>query len=326
MTRETSNVVSLRLARADGGELPAFTPGSHIKLRLGPDLLRQYSLCNGPDEMCAYVIAVKREEASRGGSATVHRLSVGDTISVSPPVDAFPLDWSAGHLLLLAGGIGLTPLLSMARHAVARGHAFSLHYFARSEEEAAFAGVLADADFSGRVQFHFGLSGKDAQSRLAEILDGAPDDAHAYICGPRAFMDAARRLAEGRLGAAAVHWESFGGGSAVASAATDGSFQIQIGRGGPVVTVPSNRTILQALQAEGFDVECSCLEGVCGMCATNVLEGVPDHRDEFLTDEAKESNEMMMVCVSRAQPDHRTRSLIVSTFDRTAPEAPTSEV
>lgn len=155
--QEADDVVSLRLVDPAGAPLPAFTPGAHIAVRLGENLIRQYSLCNGPDESDTYSIAVKREVQSRGGSAAVHRLGRGDVVTATLPVNAFGVDWSAPHLVLLAGGIGITPLLSMARHALRRGHSFELHYFARSREHAAFHGALADGPLASHVIFHFGL-------------------------------------------------------------------------------------------------------------------------------------------------------------------------
>ena len=294
-------MISLHLVPADGSPLPACPAGSHIRVRLGADLVRQYSLCNGPDDHSAYIVAVKKEEASRGGSAAVHGLRLSDEVRASLPIEAFPVDWSAQHIVLLAGGIGVTPLISMARHALRRQHSFSFHYFARSKAEAAFSDALADCSFSGRVTFHYGLSADDAGARLVDIIGLEPENSHAYICGPRPFMDRARALATERFGAASTHCEYFSGANAPLAAVADRPFEIRIGRDGPTFTVPVGRTILQVIQAEGLEVDCSCLEGVCGMCITQVLEGEPDHRDEFLSDEAKRSNEVMTVCVSRSK-------------------------
>jgi vanillate O-demethylase ferredoxin subunit len=301
LTKEATDVISLHLAPADGSPLPVCPAGSHIRVRLGADLVRQYSLCNGPDDRSAYIIAVKKERASRGGSEAIHELRLSDEVRVSLPIDAFPVDWGAEHIVLLAGGIGVTPLISMARHALDRKHSFSLHYFARSNAEAAFSDALAECSFSGHVTFHYGLSANDTGARLADIISRAPERSHAYICGPRPFMERACGLAAERFGAASTHWEYFSGSDAPLAAAADHPFQIRMGRDGPTFTVPAGRTILQVIQAAGFEVDCSCLEGVCGMCITQVLEGEPDHRDEFLSDEAKRSNDVMTVCVSRSK-------------------------
>jgi len=300
--REAEDVLSLRLADPHGARLPGFTPGAHIALRLGEGLVRQYSLCNGPGEEGAYLIAVKREAQSRGGSAAVHRLAQGDVIAATSPVNAFEVDWSAPHLVLLAGGIGITPLLSMARHAVQRGHSFELHYFARSSAHAAFHGLLADGPMAPHVVFHFGVEPAAVSARLDELLSNRPVGSHLYVCGPVPFMDQARKIADGCANLSAVHWEYFTPPTPTAEARADSApCTVLLARSGKTFEVSADKSILQVLIENGVVVDSSCMEGVCGLCATRVLEGEPDHRDEVLSDDERRCGQLMTVCVSRAR-------------------------
>ncbi|MFZ5778631.1 MAG: PDR/VanB family oxidoreductase [Pseudomonadota bacterium] len=298
--READDVVSLRLAASGGAPLPSFTPGAHIALRLGEGLVRQYSLCNGPEDAEAYCIAVKREPLSRGGSAAVHRLVEGDMLVASPPVNAFEVDWSAPHLVLLAGGIGITPLICMARHAQKRSHSFELHYFARSSGHAAFRGSLADGPLAPHVGFHFGVEPAAVSLLLGRLLASRRAGAHLYLCGPVPFMDEARAIASGCANLGGVHWEYFTPPSRpLGATAGSGACTVRLARSGKTLEVPAGKSILQVLTENGVAVDSSCMEGVCGLCATRVLEGEPDHRDEVLTED--EHRNLMTVCVSRAR-------------------------
>ena len=306
--REAADIVAIDLVHPAGRSLPPFAPGSHVRVRVGEGPVRQYSLVNGPDDAAAYRIAVKLEPAARGGSAAMHRLAAGDTVLASLPVDGFPVDWTTGPLLLLAGGIGVTPLLGMARHAQARGHPFTLHYFARSPESAAFAGTLRSAGFAGRATCHFGLDADAVPGRLAAILaaEGARGT-HAYVCGPAPFMTAARAAGERALGAEALHFEYFSAGETDGGA--DRELTVRLALSGRTLPVPAGRSILSVLLENGVEVDCSCLEGVCGMCVTEVLAGEPDHRDHFLSDHARAAGDVMTVCVSRARGPELTLAL-----------------
>ncbi|BBK34099.1 vanillate O-demethylase ferredoxin subunit [Stella humosa] len=306
--RETADILAIDLAHPAGRSLPPAPAGAHIRVRVGDGPVRQYSLMNGPDDAEAYRIAVKLEPASRGGSAAMHRLTPGDTVLASLPVDGFPVDWRAGPLLLLAGGIGVTPLLGMARHAMARGHPFELHHFARSAEAAAFADTLQSGEFAGRASGHFGLDGAAVPARLAAILGrAAASGTHAYICGPAPFMDAARTAGLLALGADALHFEYFSAGEA--DAGTDRDLTVRLGLSGRTLAVPAGRSILSVLLENGVEVDCSCMEGVCGMCVTEVLAGEPDHRDHFLSEQARGAGDIMTVCVSRARGPELTLAL-----------------
>lgn len=299
---EAADILSLTLAHPEGAPLPPIEPGAHIALRLGDGLIRQYSLCNGPGEAREYHIAVKREPASRGGSAAVHRLTVGDMVPVTAPVNRFPVDPSARHLILLAGGIGITPLVCMAKDALRRGQSFELHYFARSQGHAAFHDLLTAGALAHHTTFHFGIASDGVGARMEALLDSAPAGSKLYVCGPDAFIEVARVLGGAHPMLSAVHWESFAAERGAGAAAEGSSgFAVRLARSGRTLQVAPDKTILQVLQENGVVVDCSCMEGVCGLCITSVLEGEPEHRDEVLTDEEKARGDQMTICVSRCR-------------------------
>jgi vanillate O-demethylase ferredoxin subunit len=299
---EALDICSLDLEREDGGPLPAFAAGSHIDLHLPGGLVRQYSLCNPPSETHRYRIGVLRDAAGRGGSRAVHDgLHEGDTLTISAPRNHFALARDAAHHLLLAGGIGITPVLCMAERLAVAGEAFSMHYCTRSRERTAFAGRIASSGFASAVTMHHD-DGPEAQKfDLAGTLDRAPAGSHLYVCGPRGFMDAvldaarARGWPEERL-----HYEFFGAAVAPPSS-DDGAFQVRIASSGAVVDVPAGTTVARALAACGIEVLTSCEQGVCGTCLTRVLEGEPDHRDSYLTPEEQAANDQFLPCCSRSR-------------------------
>jgi len=304
---EAADIVSLRLADPAGATLPAAPPGAHVVLRLAEGLARQYSLCNGPGETAAFQIAVKREAASRGGSEAVHRLAPGDAVEVSAPVDRFPLDRHASHLVLLGGGIGITPLLSMAADATHRGQPCELHYFARDEENVAFREKLSEDALAWCTRLHLGLDAAGTGARLDELLKAAPAGAQVYACGPAPFIECARALTAATAGLGEFHWESFSPAEgepqpAHDAGSADGTFTVRLARSGKVLRVEAGKSVLQVLQANGVMVDNSCMEGTCGLCATRVLAGIPEHRDEVLTDKEKEAGDMCL-CVSRSRTE-----------------------
>jgi vanillate O-demethylase ferredoxin subunit len=285
-------------------------PGAHVVLRLGDGLVRQYSTCNGPGERSSYTIAVKREPNSRGGSAAVHRLKVGDVVSARDPANNFQVDWSAPHLLLLAGGIGITPLLSMARHALERGHSFELHYFTRTADHIPFREELIQGALAPNTAVHPGIPSNAIDGELRSLFDRCRNGTHVYVCGPRPFMDRARATADSCPAVAQVRWESFEAGAALAAASSGSqAIAVTLARSGKTLAVPAHKSILQVLLENGVDVDSSCMEGVCGLCATAVLDGEPDHRDDVLTPDEKCRGRLMTVCVSRAQGDFLTLDL-----------------
>lgn len=295
--REACDIVSLVLAGADGQALPAFTPGAHVTLKLRPGLERQYSLCNEPDGN-DYVIAVKLEPESRGGSAAMHKLREGDVIEARSPVNQFAVDWSADHLVLVAGGIGITPLLAMARAARRRGKSFELHYFARSAQHAAFQDQITA--FGEQAKLYLGVQPQHVGRELQRIVGRRPAGAQLYMCGAAPFMNAVREAAAGAWPADAIHCEYFRPEDPRTDAG-DLPFDIVVSSTGARFTVAPGSSMLQTLEANGVIPDSSCREGVCGMCVVPLLEGVPDHRDDFLGEDARRAGEMVALCVSRAR-------------------------
>jgi len=295
---EAEGVCSFELVHEDGGALPVFSAGAHIDVHVAPGLIRQYSLSNDPAEQHRYRIAVLREPASRGGSAGMHeRVKAGDTLRVSVPRNHFPLS-DAPQSLLLAGGIGVTPILSMARALHAQDKPFQMHYCGRSLSRMAFLEEISGAGFARHVALHADDVPEqkfDAKRVLAEQAE----DTHLYVCGPSGFMDhvleTARREGwrEDRL-----HREYFAG--AATALATDGSFEVRVASTGLTCHVPAGKTVIEVLLAHGLEVPTSCEAGVCGTCLTRVLEGIPDHRDTFLTDRERAANDQFTPCCSRA--------------------------
>jgi vanillate O-demethylase ferredoxin subunit len=298
--QEAQDIVSFELARADGGPLPPFSAGAHIDVHVGTDLVRQYSLCNHPNETHRYRIAVLRDPASRGGSVAMHdQIQPGDTLTISEPKNHFPLVPST-HTLLFAGGIGVTPILCMAERLSHTGAAFEMHYAARSPERMAFRKQIADSAFGGQVHLYFDNGDPQQKLNVAEILARAPADAALYVCGPAGFIDhvIATAKASGRA-PETIHREYFG--AVQQDHADDGSFEVKLASSGATYSVPPDRSVLQVLIDNGVDVPYSCEQGVCGTCVTRLLDGTPDHRDLYLTDEEHAKNDQFMPCCSRAK-------------------------
>lgn len=293
---EAIDIKSFELAGADGAPLPPFTPGSHIDVQLAGGLVRQYSLSGAPSG--AYRIAVKREERSRGGSSAMHRLARHDVLRIGAPRNHFALDATSGPAVLVGGGIGVTPLLSMAHAMLAAGRPFALHYFTRSAAHAAFYQELSAPPFAGKVHFYHLAEPDQVRASLRQALQHHAGDAQLYLCGPRPFMDTVRDVASATWAPAAVHLEYFG--AAPSPPAADG-FTVRLARSGGHYTVGPRQSIVEALAAHGVAIETSCEQGVCGTCLTGVLEGVPEHRDMFLTDAEKARNDRLCPCVSRAR-------------------------
>ncbi len=295
-------IVQIELVAPDGADLPAFTAGSHIDVHLGEGLVRQYSLCNDPSETHRYRLGVQKEPDGRGGSAAAHELSEGSTLKISAPRNNFELDGRAKRHVLVAGGIGITPLLSMAQALLASGQDFVLHYCTRSQERMAFRTFLEQPRFCENVVFHFD-DGPEGQRFDIAALSAEPEDGtHLYVCGPTGFMDAVLAATRDHWPTASVHREYF----TVEAAETDGEerpFRIQIGDGGDILDVPADRSIVDVLADAGIEIPTSCEQGICGTCLTQVLQGTPDHRDLVLTEEEHAENDQMTLCCSRARSD-----------------------
>ena len=299
--RETDEIKVFSLVRTDGKPLAPFTAGAHVSVDLPDGLTRPYSLVNGPAERDAYHIAVKREPNSRGGSRVLHeRVAVGDSLGIAGPRNHFPLDRNATRHVLLAGGIGITPLYSMARHLLEAGSDFELRYFTRSPDQTAFHRELSAPEFAGKVAFHYALEAVALRALLRELLRVRPGRAHLYICGPRPFMDLVEDLAKASWPDDAVHREYFGADPA-ASSGPRAAFEVELARSRRTIAVSAEKTILEALAEAGVRVVSSCSQGVCGTCITGLLGGAPDHRDAFLSEKERKACDRIMLCVSRAK-------------------------
>jgi vanillate O-demethylase ferredoxin subunit len=298
---EALDIVTLELVAVDGQALPAFSAGSHVDVQLPNGITRQYSLCNDPQETHRYQIGVLRDAASRGGSQAVHELvKEGDVLTISAPRNHFSLAHEAKKHLLLAGGIGVTPILCMAERLANTGADFEMHYATRSPERTAFRQRIAASAFASRVQFHHD-NGDAAQKLDLQVLLQQPEPGtHLYVCGPKGFMDAVLNTARSSgWPEAQIHYEFFG--AEVAKSDSDASFEIKLASSGRIVMVPKDQTVVQALAAAGVDVMISCEQGVCGTCLTRVIEGVPDHKDSYLTPEEQAANDQFTPCCSRSK-------------------------
>jgi ferredoxin-NADP reductase len=295
--RAAAGVVVLELADQDGRELPDWEPGSHLELTLPSGLVRHYSLCGPASGRDSYQVAVLRVPDGKGGSREIHDTGlVGRTLLVRGPRNRFPLV-DASHYLLLAGGIGITPLLPMARTLARQMSPFRLIYGARSAESFAFRAELAA--LSPAAEF----VPEDVSGRpdLARALDQCPEGTAVYCCGPEPMIAAVERLVSELRGRVALYVERFASsGSAEAVRPGDGAFELVLKQSGHTLIVPADRTALEVVREAVPGHPYSCLAGECGSCEVRVLEGVVDHRDEVLSDSERAENSAMMLCVSRA--------------------------
>ncbi|MGN7133111.1 PDR/VanB family oxidoreductase [Rhodococcoides corynebacterioides] len=294
---ETPTVKTIYLSKPDGTSVGSYCPGAHIDV-VGPtSITRQYSLCSRPDGRDSFAVAVKREENSRGGSVALHALSVGDRLKISEPRNLLSIADDASHHVLIAAGIGITPMLSMARHMHVSGIDFELHYFARSQEHAAFLPLLQDR-CPEKLHAHLGVARSEHAGVLSAALQAAPAGTHVYLCGPDGFMENLRAVAETHVPADRVHTENFHAAT-VSDDAVDTAFDVELD--GETYRVPADRSIVEVLDENGCDVDTSCQEGICGTCIMQVLSGTPEHRDNVLSESEKDSGEVMAVCVSRTR-------------------------
>ncbi|PYY69829.1 oxidoreductase [Pseudomonas jessenii] len=291
-------VVVLDLVDPSGNVLPVFEAGAHVDVHLKPGLVRQYSLCGDPADLTRYRVGVLRDPASRGGSVAVHELLLeGRKVAIGTPRNLFPLAESATRSILVGGGIGITPMIAMAHQLTAQDSPFELHYCGRSRSRTAFLDELAEADFAGCVQTHFDDEGTEQKLDLPAVLGRPAEGVHVYVCGPGGFMDWVISEAQ-KAGYAEdhIHREYF----QVEVDASGDSFEVVAQRSGKTVQVAEGQTIAQALSDAGVNIQVSCKQGVCGTCLCTVLEGQPDHRDVYLTDEEKAVNDQILTCCSRA--------------------------
>ena len=298
ITLVADGIVQLRLVAPDGRPLPRWTPGSHIDVECGsPDRSRQYSLCGDPADTHAFEIAVLREPDGRGGSAWIHaNVRVGDRLKIRGPRNHFRLDESCGKLVLIAGGIGITPISAMARRAQALGLDYALHYSGRRRSGMPFIDELA-ALHGERLHLH--VSDEGGRNDLPALLATPDPDTQIYACGPVRMLQA--------LDACCAHWpddalrvEHFESTLGALDPSKEQAFEVELKDSGIVVQVPADQTLLHALRAANIDVQSDCEEGLCGSCEVRVLAGEVDHRDVVLIRAEREAHQKMMTCCSRA--------------------------
>ena len=297
---EAMDIVSLELGRADGGPLPAFSAGSHIDVHIKPDLIRQYSLCNHPEESHRYLISILRDPSSRGGSVAVHdEIREGDLIEISEPKNHFPLV-RARQSWLFAGGIGITPMLCMAERLAHMGALFELHYCTRSPERTAFMERIAASDFASQTYHHFDDGDEAQKLDLLGMLEVPDHSTHLYVCGPPGFIDYVCKTAKDcGWRTENVHFEYFGAPAQDTSG--DIAFDVEIASTGEVVSIPPGQSVTTVLKRRGIDIDVACQRGVCGTCVTHILEGEPEHRDHYLNASEKAENNQFTPCCSRAK-------------------------
>lgn len=295
------DIVLFEFVEAQGRILPPFSAGSHIDVTMPGGITRQYSLCNDASDSNRYLIAVLKDAQGRGGSRAMHEsVHEGDVITISSPKNHFPLAQSAQRSILLAGGIGITPLLCMAERLAMSDAPFELHYCTRSRQRTAFLERISQSRFAHQVHLHLDDEALDQQLQLQNVLGTVCEGVHIYTCGPKGFMDAVLAAArsygwpEDQL-----HYEFFT--AEPAKLATDGAFVVQLASSGRLIQVGPKESVVQALSAHGVKMPTSCEQGVCGTCLTRVLEGEPDHRDLYLSAQEQAANDQFLPCCSRAK-------------------------
>lgn len=300
---KTPQIRGLTLAAADGGTLPGFSAGSHIRVQLPDGDDRPYSLVNADPSTDAtkapehYRLGVRLEEESEGGSKFMHALKEGDTLTATGPKNDFKLVASDAPVVLVAGGIGVTPIISMAAELRAAGRPFHFHYTGRSRPLMAFVDEIEAV--CGDALTVYCDDESDNCIDLKKLVDACDTAGHIYVCGPRGMIEATREIAhDAGFAKDHVHFELF---DKPAKTGDEAAFEVEISSTGQVFTIPPDKSIIDVLEAEGVDLLYDCQRGDCGICQTTVLEGIPEHRDVILTDEERAANNVMQICVSRAK-------------------------
>lgn len=298
---EAEDICVYELVAADGLELPPFSAGAHIDVRMTDTLVRQYSLCNASSQAHSYRIAVQRNAGGRGGSIFMHDgVHIGDTFLISQPKNHFPLEPGPGKSILFAGGIGITPILCMADRLSSIGADFEMHYCARTSDRAAFLDHIASSQYASAVHLHFDNESAEQKLDIAAALDSYSSDDHVYVCGPTGFMNAVLEEAR-KIGwpASQLHYESFGTDT---PPKVDGiEFEVQLASSGRIVPIPKDKSVAKSLEEIGICIPTSCEQGVCGTCLTRVVSGIPEHLDSYLTSDERSANDVFLPCCSRSK-------------------------
>jgi ferredoxin-NADP reductase len=296
---EAASIHAFELADPTGAPLPPVTAGAHVDVHLAGGVVRSYSLAGDPQDHQRWTLGVLREAKGRGGSQAMHeQVRVGQLLTVGMPRNAFPLANAAAHSVLLAGGIGITPLKAMAHTLKAQGASFELHYCARTPEHTAFKEALQALVPQGQLHFHHDLGNPAQGLNIEQLLQAPAPGTHLYFCGPPGFMKACAD-ASAHWPSGSVHSEHFKAPEPTTPVMPAGSFQVSLARTGITVQVGPEQTIVRAIELAGHRVPTSCLSGLCGACKTPYLEGDVEHNDYILSDE--ERNHCMTVCVSRSR-------------------------
>jgi ferredoxin-NADP reductase len=305
---ETPRIRRFELVGVDG-DLPPFQAGAHVEIQTGAGVSRSYSLANDPGERHRYVLAVLRERDGVGSGWLHEHLQVGSELDITLPRNAFALDETAGEHILIAGGVGITPISAMAHRLAAIGAAYRIIYCTRDAANTAFRAELIDRH-GDRLVLHHDDGEPSRAFDLATELRQRPPGAHVYICGPRGLIDAAR-AATAHWPPESVHFELFASPRAsprptpAVDQASDQPFEIELARSGLVLQVPADKTILQVVRDAGIDAPFVCREGWCGNCLTKLLSGRPDHRDDMHEEDEMEPQDNLYICISRAMPGER---------------------
>lgn len=299
---QPGGIKGFELVSPSGGALPGFSAGAHVVIHLPNGLTRQYSMCNDPADTHRYELGVLQAGNGRGGSAFMHTgVKAGDLLTIDAPRNNFELRQDAENYILIAGGIGITPLLAMARQLNRLGRSYRLFYCTRSAETTAYRELLATPDFAGKVTFvHDGGDPKNGLDVVSVLRDVSPK-ARIYCCGPSGLM-AAVKAAASHWPTDRVHFEAFSADPSAKPVASgdDQDFEIELASSGKVLTVAADTSILEVLRDVGIAIPSACEEGICGTCIVTVLAGEPDHRDQILTDEEKAAGNCITVCCSRS--------------------------
>ena len=296
---QAEGIHAFELVDPDGAKLPPATAGAHVDVHLPGGLVRSYSLSGDPADRTVWTLGVLREVNGQGGSRTMHdSVRVGELLTVSAPRNAFAMVPGAAHTVLLAGGIGITPIKAMAHTLTAQGKSFEVHYCARTARNVAFTRELRALVPQGRLHFHFDNGVPGQGLNITKLLKQQPDGAHLYYCGPGGFMKACAE-ASTHWAPGSVHFEHFKPPVSLPKSIPDASFQVRLARTGITVPVLPDQTIVRAIELAGHRVPTSCLSGLCGSCKVDYLEGEVEHNDYILSDEEK--TRCLTLCVSRAR-------------------------
>jgi len=297
----SQGVKRFTLVPADNAQLSESTPGAHVSVMVANGLVRQYSLCNGPEDIDRFVLAVKMDEGGRGGSRAMHDLEPGQCVFVGQPRNNFKLVHTQQKSLLLAAGIGITPIISMVRYLKAGSMPFELHYFGRSVGSLPFVDDLRQTCGTREFSLHVGLSREEVGEKIQALMKSISRGAHAYVCGPSGFIAKAEACAAS-AGLPKPHFHrEFFSNDLLAIATLGSPFSVTLARSGGVLLVGPDESLLSALNRHGIKVDSSCEQGLCGSCAVGVLSGDIDHRDLVLSDAEKSRGDRIIACVSRCR-------------------------